>query len=451
MPSWGDLYTAPSSEIDYELVRTFVLSAEAANLFSESLTFEAKEKLNKGNVAEAVAALSNTDGGLVLVGVKDKDATEEDRIVGVPKTEHDAVASNLHALIPEAMPEIIPVAIPGDDRLVLVLRVDADAVPHPVTVSGRVLFRIPGHSVPADRRRILDLAARDQAAQGTEHAKMSVDRRPWQPKDTVIWQPTEIALWPKDASGKDAQLRSAVLRVAGGLELPRRVLDRPWLGLAARQAALDALNNSPLRSSPTWFLTPWDTVEARATDLRLLAREVPQGTYRAQGGAYLHLADRRLSMVVGFRWVDGSGRGGAIAMEHFYHALLGAMITIASACAHVARAAGVAEPSDPLAWEGWLQPENGLVVTDVVSFGGLRPEGGDDHRTGHFPAARAAGTGIEDLDALARDWLTYWLLDMGRLGHVDFEQWITGWSRPGFLQAPDLALPATGPGAPLAR
>jgi hypothetical protein len=32
-----------------------------------------------------------------------------------------------------------------------------------------------------------------------------------------------------------------------------------------------------------------------------------------------------------------------------------------------------------------------------------------------------------DLDALARDWLTYWLLDMGRLGRVDFEQWIAGW------------------------
>jgi hypothetical protein len=269
---------------------------------------------------------------------------------------------------------------------------------------------------------------------------MDVGRRPWQPKDTVLWQPTEIGLWPTDETGKEAQLRSGVLRVAGGLELPRRVLDRPWLGLAARQAALDALNNSPLRFSPNWFLTTWDTVEARATGLRFLAREVPQGTYRAQGGAYLHLADRRLSMVVGFRWADGSGFGGAIAMEHLYQAMLGAMITVASTCAHVARAAAVAEPSDPLAWEGWLQPENDLKVTDVVSFGGLRPEGGDDHHTGHFPAARATGTGIEDLDVLARDWLTYWLLDMGRLGRVDFEQWIAGWSRPGFLRMPDLAL-----------
>jgi len=431
MPSPGDLYTAPASEIDYGLVRDFVLNAEAANLFTESLTLEAKEKRDKGNVAEAVAALGNTDGGIVLVGVKDKDATGEDRIVGVPKSEHDAVASNLHALIPEAMPEIIPVAMPDGQRLVLVLRVDADAVPHPVMVSGKVLFRIPGHSVPADRRHVLDLAARDQTAPGAEQARMNVERRPW--------QPTDIALWPKDTDGKEAQLRSGVLRIAGGLELPRRVLDRPWLGLTARQAALNALNNSPLRLSPNWHLTTWDTMEARATDLRLLAREVNQGTYRVQGGAYLHLADRRLSMLVGFRWTDGSGFGDAIGMEHLYHAMLGAMITVASTCANVARAGDVAEPSDPLAWEGWLQPDNDLKVTDVVSFGGLRPENGSEHRTGHFPAARAEGTDIEDLDALARDWLTYWLLDMGSLGPRDFEQWITGWTRPDFLRMPGLA------------
>jgi hypothetical protein len=239
MPPSGDLYTAPAGEIDYELVRDFVVSAEEAGLFSESLTFEVKEKLSKGNVAEAVAALGNTDGGIVLVGVKDKDATGEDRIVGVPKAEHDAVASNLHALIPEAMPEIIPVAIPGSDRLDLVLRVDADAVPHPVMVSGKALFRIPGHSVPADRRRVLDLVARDQAARDAERGRMNVL--------SIPWHPTEIGLWPED---EDPQLRAGALRVIGGLELPRRVLDQPWLDSAARQAALNALNNSPLRQSP---------------------------------------------------------------------------------------------------------------------------------------------------------------------------------------------------------
>jgi hypothetical protein len=30
------------------------------------------------------------------------------------------------------------------------------------------------------------------------------------------------------------------------------------------------------------------------------------------------------------------------------------------------------------------------------------------------------------------------LLDMGRLGRVDFEQWIARWPRPDFVQVPDL-------------
>jgi hypothetical protein len=58
---------------------------------------------------------------------------------------------------------------------------------------------------------------------------------------------------------------------------------------------------APLRQSPVWFLRTWDTIEARAMYLRFLAGEVPQGTYRVQSAAYLHLAGRRLSMLVGFR------------------------------------------------------------------------------------------------------------------------------------------------------
>lgn len=217
MPCRGDLYSAPASDVDYELVKAFVLSAEEADLFSESLTFEAKEKRDRNSVAEAVAALSNTDGGVVLVGVKDKDATGEARLVGVPKSEHDALASNLHAVIPEAMPEIIAVAMPDGERLILVLRVDADGVRHPVMVSGKVLFRIPGHSVPADRHRVLDLVARDQAVPDAQHGRFNVLHIPW--------QPTEIGIWPEDS---DPPRPTGALRVIGGLELPRRVLDRPW-------------------------------------------------------------------------------------------------------------------------------------------------------------------------------------------------------------------------------
>jgi len=44
MPSSERLYSAAESEVTYELVRQFVLDAEESDLFSESLTFEIKEK-----------------------------------------------------------------------------------------------------------------------------------------------------------------------------------------------------------------------------------------------------------------------------------------------------------------------------------------------------------------------------------------------------------------------
>ena len=43
--------------------------------------------------------------------------------------------------------------------------------------------------MPADRQRVLDLVARDQAARGTERGRMGVLRPPW--------HPTEMGIWPK--------------------------------------------------------------------------------------------------------------------------------------------------------------------------------------------------------------------------------------------------------------
>lgn len=86
-PPSDRLYSAPQKDIDYSLVRQFVLDAEAADLFSESLIFEAKEKRGHLNIVEAVASLSITGGGMVLVGVKDRDATGEARIVGIRQSD----------------------------------------------------------------------------------------------------------------------------------------------------------------------------------------------------------------------------------------------------------------------------------------------------------------------------------------------------------------------------
>jgi Putative DNA-binding domain len=429
MPSSDDIYTAPVADVTYDLVRQFVLYAEEANLFSESLTFEAKERRNGINVAKAVAALSNTDGGIVLVGVKDTDATGEDRIVGVPKTELTAVVTTLRSQIPEAIPEIIPVRIPGTEQLILVLRVHADDVPHPVVVDGTVYYRLPEQSARADRRRVWDLVARDQAGAAAQRGKMDVPIHSGQAAHLPLWPDEMDKNLPHPAI-------TGTLRVVGGLILPRRILDRPWLDSRARQAALDALNNSPLRRNPGWATTTWTVTEARATYLRLHAGTAEFGTYRAECAAYLSLAGRKLSLIAGFRWLKHSDAPNALSPEDFYWALLGSMITIASTCGYVARKIDAAEPADTDSWEAWLQPDGESSVSEAVSLSRFERDNASEPNAGYFPPARTQGCGIEELDELARNWLTYWVLDMGLR---DAETWFADRKRPDFLRIPDLA------------
>jgi hypothetical protein len=115
---------------------------------------------------------------------------------------------------------------------------------------------------------------------------------------TPSGQAAHLPLWPDEIDKNLPQPNiTETLRVTGGLILPRRVLDRPWLDSQARQAALDALNNSPLRMTPVWATSTWTVAGARATYLRFRAESTEFGTYRTECAAYLSVADRKLSLV----------------------------------------------------------------------------------------------------------------------------------------------------------
>ena len=425
MPS-DRLYSVPKAEVDYALVRQFVLDAEAADGFTESLTFEAKEKRNSTNIVEAVGALSNTDGGIVLVGVKDHDAVGEDRIVGVPQAEHDTLVTQMRNVIPHAIPEVIAVAKPGSDRLVIVLRVDADAVLHPVIVNGKVLYRLPGQKAPADRQRVIDMIARDTPGPA-QSGPMQIISQSWRPQD--------VPLWPEGDDTAEEAAISGELRVVGGLTLPHRILSRPWLDTPAKQAALDALNNAPLRSSPSWSLQPWLLTEARAGSLRFLSAVVPHRPVHAEASAYMRLAGRYLALVVGFRWHKVDNGPFRLDVDTFHDALLACMVTVASTCAHAAKSLGAAAPVEPRTWEAWLTSANDNVL-EVVDMGRFIRDNRDKTVGAFFPATTVPGNDLADLERTARDWLTYWLLEIGTRG---FEDSLAKKTVPGWIRWPDLA------------
>jgi Putative DNA-binding domain len=159
------LYTAPSGRITPELLHDFLVAQQSLDRFRESLTLELKEKRHKDNVVRAIAGFSNTDGGLVLLGIDERAPTFE-ASPGVPATsDMVAVADQCRqVLAPTTIPEMIEVPLPSG-RVIVVIRVDpAAGGDAPVVLGGTVYVRAPGQTVPATRDQILALVNRDGTA-----------------------------------------------------------------------------------------------------------------------------------------------------------------------------------------------------------------------------------------------------------------------------------------------
>ncbi|MEW2623579.1 ATP-binding protein [Streptomyces sp. NPDC048106] len=143
------LFSAPVDGIDAEMVRGF-LDLE----LEESFTVDYKRGFD--SAAETVAAMANTYGGLILIGV---DARQSDKnlpgpLVGVKAIDKDRLVSKMATTFdpPGWTPDVIPVTV--DDKLLLVVRIDPDTVPRPLFHQGAVRIRLDGRNATADRRLV---------------------------------------------------------------------------------------------------------------------------------------------------------------------------------------------------------------------------------------------------------------------------------------------------------
>ena len=64
-----------------------------------------------------------------------------------------------------------------------------------------------------------------------------------------------------------------------------------------------------------------------------------------------------------------------------------------------------------------------MRALDVVDLGPFIRDNRDKPEGATFPAARTPAYELTSLDQLARNWLTYWLLEIGTR---DFESWLAG-------------------------
>jgi hypothetical protein len=129
----------------------------------ERARIEYKRELT-GKVLEAIAALANTFGGVVLIGV-DEDKQGTGRLTGVDASARDRLARMCwDTLVPPYSPEIIPIKLDPGDTYVLVVLVDPDYARRPVMLSQgkKIPVRIEGHNVPADWYRLRELFAEER-------------------------------------------------------------------------------------------------------------------------------------------------------------------------------------------------------------------------------------------------------------------------------------------------
>jgi hypothetical protein len=287
MTSFASLFACPAAEVTFERVRNLVGERP-----SESLTLEFKEKYSPG-VPKSVAAMANSYGGMILIGVTDN-ASDATRLVGVSVDAITQVANGCHEqLEPPWQPEIIEVPLPAADGLfVLVIRVDPARAPRPLMLDGKVPVRLAGRNATADRGRVAQLFTEAAPAVRTAGYRLPAPVLPLEPdgSSTVdfalrsgLWVPVgEATTWrPLSERAVDAlavALNSSALAArllkwsgdfgAGGMNPFHRLgLNRSRRVRLVWQAVVDSAVRNPVEAIVQLELP--DATESPATAMQV--------------------------------------------------------------------------------------------------------------------------------------------------------------------------------------
>ncbi|MFE5902407.1 helix-turn-helix domain-containing protein [Streptomyces sp. NPDC056488] len=158
----NSLFAASAADLTIERIRALAARPDQV----ESLTLEFKREYSKSMV-KTIAAMANTYGGMILVGINDKVEPGVERVVGVDAQEEiDKIASGCREKFdPPWEPTFIPVPFnDGTGRSVVVIRIDANVAPRPLLIDLQAPIRLSGQNSIADRDRLLKLAREEPSA-----------------------------------------------------------------------------------------------------------------------------------------------------------------------------------------------------------------------------------------------------------------------------------------------
>ncbi|MFF8505814.1 helix-turn-helix domain-containing protein [Streptomyces anulatus] len=158
----NSLFAASAADLTIERIRALAARPDQV----ESLTLEFKREYSKSLVT-TIAAMANTYGGTILVGINDRAEPGVERVVGVNAQKMiDKIASTCsEKLDPPWEPAFFTVPFDdGSGLSVLVIRVDPDAAPRPLLIDLKAPIRLSGQNSTADRDRLLKLAREEPPA-----------------------------------------------------------------------------------------------------------------------------------------------------------------------------------------------------------------------------------------------------------------------------------------------
>jgi len=229
------LYLADIATVTTAQVRQFLTDLIQEQLLTENLTVELKSKRHEYNVAEAVCALVNTEGGIVLVGVDERAAPA---MAGVVPAERDSIVRQLTSTLePAYMPEITTVTADDPGRAVILIRVNPDEVPAlPMLCRGRAFIRQPGQTSRATLDQLLVLVRR-RVAGGPGYGPAGVSA-------ASMFFPRG-----KTGSSEDANVPDICMRAAGGVVLIGRPAEALNVGTVLRRRLESLVDDSQLA---TW-------------------------------------------------------------------------------------------------------------------------------------------------------------------------------------------------------
>ena len=218
------LYAMPADSVNLAAIEAFLTATPF-----ETTTAEFKSAWTSG-LLDSIAAMANSNGGLVLLGVEE--SADGPRVVGTTEGAFLQVVNGCwDGLEPPFRPEIIPVPC-HERRVVLLIRIDPAVIVRPVVRNGKVWIRLEGRNAPAPLPEMQRLFA--------EAPPVATDSQGYR----------SLGPWSASFARSGGQEPNMVLRSA--MVVPLRPTQRP--GLMVRNAARRALLRAAAESRVSGWL-----------------------------------------------------------------------------------------------------------------------------------------------------------------------------------------------------